>query len=88
MANINQHHKGLNVTSLGAKHRRFAADFPGWDVPDHASYLLPITAGMTGVVTQVESHGIAPHTRYSVKFPDGSHASGLVLGQDISFARQ
>lgn len=81
--NVNENHKGRKVTTLDTNHRRFPVDFPGWGAANAADTLLPIPAGLTGVITSVESHGIAPYTRYCVKFPDGTHTSGLALGTDI-----
>lgn len=71
------------ITRRGVQSRRFAVDFPGWDAPNAADFLLPIEAGLSGVVIDVESHGSAPYTRYAVKFTDGTHAAGL-FSQDLS----
>jgi hypothetical protein len=86
MGNIHDSDKGRPVVALGSQRLRRAADFPGWDAPDYASYLLPIPAGLEGTVTCVESHGSNPWTRYSVTFTDGTAASGLCIGTDIKFA--
>jgi hypothetical protein len=86
--NIHAHHKDRSVRALATGHRRLVADFPGWGSPGHQDFLLPIPPGLSGVVSDVESHGTAPWTRYSVRFPDGTSASGLSLGQDIEFADQ
>jgi hypothetical protein len=83
--NIHDNHKGRAVRALTTRHLRRAADFPGWDAPDYGSYLLPIPEGLTGTVTNVESHGAAPYTRYGVRFSDDSSASGLCPGTDIEF---
>lgn len=79
--------KNTAVTTLTTTHRRFPVDFSGWGAPDAAAQLLPIPAGLHGVITRVEHHGIAPFTRYSVEFEDGTRASGLALGRDIEVAR-
>jgi hypothetical protein len=87
MINVHAADQGRPVTVLaGCRHRRFAADFPGWGAPDHADYLIDMPAGLAGVVTAVESHGARPWTRYSVRFEDGTRASGLYLGTDFAFA--
>lgn len=85
MSNVHDGDKGRPVSALGARHRRRSADFPGWGDPDYARYLLPIPAGLKGVVTRVESHGSNPWTRYSVTFADNSAASGLCAGVDFRF---
>lgn len=85
MSNIHDHLLGRDVIALDTERqtKRIPADFPGWDAADAADRLLPIPAGLTGVITSVESHGSHPYTRYAVRFGDGSHAPGLVLGEDI-----
>lgn len=42
-------------------------------------------AGLTGVVTCVESHGSNPWTRYTIRFADGGFASGLIYGRHFVF---
>jgi hypothetical protein len=83
--NIHDGDKGRKVQALDTRHRRRSADFPGWGAENYADFLLPIPAGLAGTVTNVESHGLNPWTRYSVRFTDGSGASGLILGADIEF---
>lgn len=88
MTSINSHRKGATVRLTGTgRNRRLAPDFPGWGAPDYADYFIDTPdAGLTGTVTSVESHGMNPWTRYSVRFSDGTSASGLVEGKDIEFA--
>lgn len=86
--NIHENHRGRKVRTLASsRHRRYGTDFPGWDAPDAADHLLEAEPGLTGTITSVESHGSNPWTRYSVRFDDGSHTAGLVLGTDIEFIR-
>ena len=84
--NIHGNRKGMKVRGLDTRHRRRAVDFPGWGADNYADFLLPIPQGLTGTVTSVESHGSNPWTRYSVRFDDGTAASGLAEGTDIEFA--
>jgi len=86
MSNVYDHHRGRAVVSLASRRNRLAADFPGWGSPDYAKFLIPMIGGLAGVITDVESHGNAPHTRYCVRFDDGSRASGVVLGVDFTWA--
>lgn len=83
---ITQTPAGKAVVTLTTRTRRLAPDFPGWDHPNYGDYLLDIPAGLRGTITGVESHGSNPWTRYTVQFEDGSRASGLVLGVDITTA--
>lgn len=85
MGNINDHRKGARVISRETTRRRLAADFPGWGAANYEAHLLPLTGGLLGTVTSVESHGSNPWTRYSVRFDDGTSASGLVDGADFDF---
>jgi len=82
IGNINAHLKGSKVVAVETSHRRLAVNFPGWGAPDYVDYLLPIPAGMTGVITDVESHGSNPYTRYGVEFADGTTAHGLMMDTD------
>jgi hypothetical protein len=79
MGNVHDGDKGRRVTALVTKVRRRAVDFPGWGAADYAEFLLPIPEGLAGVITRVESHGSNPWTRYSVRFDDGTTASGLIV---------
>jgi hypothetical protein len=83
--NRNEYRRGQRVTTLETRTRRMPADFPGWGSPDASAALLPIPAGLHGTVTDVESHGSNPWTRYVVRFDDSSHAPGLVDGEDFTF---
>ena len=80
---MNKLTKGARITALGSKTRRLAVNFPGWGDPNYANYLMSVPAGLIGEVTSVESHGSNPWTRYSVRFTDGTTASGMCLGTDI-----
>lgn len=82
LGNINDNLKGRSIVALETKHRRRAANFPGWGDPNYADHLLPIPAGLEGIITHVESHGSNPWTKYSVRFEDGTTASGLIMGSD------
>jgi len=86
MPNIHDHHLGRPVRALTTRTRALAVDFPGWGAPNYADFLVPILEGAHGVVTSVESHGSNPWTRYTIRFADGTRASGLCLGSDIEFA--
>lgn len=86
MSNVNDYRKGTAVVVLPAcKTRRFGPDFPGWGVENAASFLLEPVAGLTGVVTNVESHGSNPWTKYGVRFADGTTSNGLVEGVDFAW---
>lgn len=75
---------GHPVVSLGSPVRGFGPDFPGWGHPDAVSYLREIPAGLAGVITQVESHGSNPWTRYSIRYP-GLTTHGAVPGVDFDW---
>jgi len=84
--NIHAHRKGATVTLTGkGRTRRLAADFPGWGKESASDFIDTGATGLTGIVVSVESHGSNPWTRYSVRFIDGSSASGLCEGRDITF---
>ena len=84
MRNVHDHHRGRSVVTLrSSRTRRLPADFVGWGHPDAIGSLLEPKTGLTGRITNVESHGSNPWTRYTVRFDDGSTASGLVLGVDV-----
>lgn len=79
MTNRNAHHTGQRIRIVApTRTRRHAVDFPGWGADNYADFLLPIEVGMTGVITSVESHGINPWTRYSIRFDDGTTTHGIV----------
>lgn len=86
MSNIHEADRDRPVRAMATQVRCYGPDFPGWGHPDAASFLRPITDGAPGTITDVESHGSAPYTRYAVDFGDGTHAGGLCLGEDIEFA--
>jgi hypothetical protein len=76
--------RGTEVITLAdVKIRRFAADFPGWHVPNYVDFLLPTPAGMRGRIISVNHHGHRPWTRYSVRLEDGTHLSDVVDGRDF-----
>lgn len=77
---------GRRIVALGSPITRHAVDFPGWGHPNAFDYLLPTPAGLAGTISNVESHGMNPWTRYSVRYDDGTRAYGLVLGRDIQLA--
>ena len=84
MRNVHDHHRGRSVVTLrSSRTRRLPADFVGWGHPDAIGSLLEPVAGLIGTITNVESHGSNPWTRYSVRFVGGSTSSGLVLGVDV-----
>lgn len=68
----------IEVASRGAHMgNRLAVDFPGWGADNYADFLIPLEDGLRGEITSVESHGAFPYTRYTVRFEDGTRASGL-----------
>lgn len=84
--NVNAHLKGSRcVTISGWRGRRLRPDFPGWDAD--GDYFIDGNDLISGTITDVESHGMSPFTRYSVTFDDGSTASGLSGDTDIAIAR-
>lgn len=86
MGNVNAYRKGQRVVSIASRRNRLAADFPGWGAADAYDFLVPMTAGLVGTVTSVESHGSNPWTRYVVEFDDGTRGIGLVDGEDFFWA--
>lgn len=86
--NIYSHHQGRRVVTLDAQSKRLGPDFPGWGVErdEYLPHLLPITAGTGGTIVSVDSHGMAPYTRYYVRLDDGSRIVGAVLGDEIAWA--
>lgn len=74
------------IAVAGAKNTRFPVNFPGWGTPNAADTLLPWVEGMTGVVSFVESHGMNPWTRFSVRWSDGTRSSGIVPTDLLYFA--
>ena len=70
-------------TTANVQMLRLVVDFPGWGAPNYADHLLPIPGDLLGTVTTIESHGIAPFTRYTVKFDDGTRSSGMTYGKDF-----
>lgn len=85
LGNVNDHLAGERVVMLDTRTRAIPANFPGWGHPQAASFLQAIPEGATGTVRAVESHGAAPHTRYTVRYDDGSRAAGLAWGVDFLF---
>lgn len=71
--NVHDHLKGRRVRALVTQHR-------AWELGgDPHAGTVPIPEGTGGVITNVESHGSNPWTRYSVRFDNGTHASGLIM---------
>lgn len=52
------------------------ADFPGWGHPDDRRHFVDLPAGTVVTVTDVESHGANPWTRYALRTDDGCTRSG------------
>ncbi len=70
-------------TREGVTVRRFAADFPGWGAENYRDFLIETPAGLTGMITSVNSHGSKPWTRYSIRLDDGSYLSDVIPGRDF-----
>jgi hypothetical protein len=45
-----------------------------------------VPANATGIITRVEHHETDPYTRYTVRFDDGGHGTGMIIGRDIKIA--
>lgn len=77
--NIHASHLGVRVQVVAeTTQRALTADFPGYGKGiDLEPFYRPIVVGMTGVITSVESHGMNPWTRYSIKFDNGTRTSGF-----------
>jgi hypothetical protein len=75
--NIHAHHTGRRVEVVTPQGNVLAADFPGWGADNYADFLVPMEAGLTGTITNVESHGMNPWTRYTVAFDNGTRTFGL-----------
>lgn len=90
LGNIHQGDRGRHVRALGTARLAWTPGGPGFgEAPDDEVFARrrPIVAGELGVVTDVESHGSNPWTRYCIRFAsDGAHQSGLVYGDDFTFA--
>ncbi len=69
--------KGTKITITAAMRFR-TPDFPGWSDPNYQDFLVDLPAGQAGVVTDVESHGSNPWTRYTVRLDSGHRTSGVV----------
>lgn len=71
----------------GVRGLYLTADFPGWGDPDHENHLAPLAdvAGMTATVTSVNSHGNAPHTRYTLRLANGGRIIDAVPGNDFDW---
>jgi hypothetical protein len=83
MRNVHDHHKGSTVTALEPI-RSQNSNHPGWGEPWDAltreqkdACYTEQPVGAVGVVTDVESHGMNPWTRYSVRWSDGCRTWGL-----------
>lgn len=89
MSNVNDFRKGSRiVVREGVRGNYLDAQFPGWGQPDAYDHLLPIAsiAGMTGVVSSVNSHGSNPWTRYSIRLANGGLIIDGVPGVDFDWA--
>lgn len=83
MNSIHEHHTGRRViiaNTISGK-RGFAPGWPGWEAANRLDFMPVIEAGWVGTITNVESHGAAPHTRYTVLFENGVRANGILPGQ-------
>lgn len=85
LGNVNDGDKGRRVVLIRTR-RVLHQDFPGWGADNYADFLVDRDPGLEGVITSVESHGSNPWTRYTVRFDDGTRASGLAPDKDIRFA--
>jgi hypothetical protein len=84
LGNVHDDHKGRKVVLIRTR-RVLAVDFPGYHAKNYADFIVDREPGLTGTVTHVESHGANPWTRYTVRFDDGTRASGLVPGHDFDW---
>jgi len=57
--------------------RFLAPDFPGYGAENYGDFILELAPGLAGQITYVESHGNAPHTRFTITTPDGYRTSGV-----------
>lgn len=53
--------------------------FPGWgeDLEICKQHMRPIVDGEQAEVVGIESHGMNPWTRFTLRFADGARASGV-----------
>jgi hypothetical protein len=72
----------LIPNTIGNK-RGFAPGWPGWEAPNRLDFMPTIEAGWVGTITNVESHGAAPYTRYSILFENGVRANGVCPDQVV-----
>lgn len=77
--------KGTKIRMIESR-RMLAANFPGWGDPNYADFFVQCEIGDSGVITDVESHGSNPWTRYSIRLANGSRQHGLVLGTHFEVA--
>lgn len=70
---------GATIIITTAHGNALLPTFPGWGEPIEVcrQHMRPIVEGEMGVITSVESHGMNPWRRYSVRFMDGSRAYGV-----------
>lgn len=88
MGNVNDHMKGAAVVVREAVRGNYLAeDFPGWGAPNYEDFLVPLTeaAGLSGIVTSVNSHGSNPWTRYSIRLENGGYIIDGVPGNDFDW---
>lgn len=88
MPNVNDHMKGAAVVVReGVRGNYLAADFPGWGADNYEDFLVPMAeaAGLSGIVTSVNSHGSNPWTRYSITLENGGHVIDGVPGNDFDW---
>jgi hypothetical protein len=75
--NVHSADKGRRIRALTTAHRRHLAT--GGDT------LLHIPPGLPGRVEAVESHGHNPWTLYTIRFADGTFATGMAFASDFCF---
>lgn len=92
---IHAHHKGRRVRTLDTiRGRGYAPDWPGWQAPDHLEHMPDLEPGWVGTITNVESHGANPWTRYGIEFDNGVSTNGIdprhvefLVGEGVNIAR-
>lgn len=70
--------RGTRVKMTTANAGRALTEFfPGWGAPGYMDHLVDIQPGWTGTITDIESHGANPWTRYGIRFDNGTRAFGV-----------
>ena len=84
--NVHAHLKGRKVYSLPGA-RALLDGFPGWGSDEAFDYCGEVAGGLEGVIQSVNSHGMAPYTRYSIKWETGDRTIDGTPGNEFSWSK-